>query len=291
MYWARSTRVQIIADTMTRNLFFKIRSNLKVVRDEDVSKEIKQSNHLWRIMPFLDRIREGCLNLPRPPHVSVDEMMIPFSGNTKIKQFVKGKPNPEGVKVFVLASQIGMVLDFIVYQGKGTLPPNSIDEFGVGGNVVIHLSQSLLPGHHIFFDRFFTSPKLMKCLLEKGFYSTGTIMPNKIKSAPLELDKLLLRKGRGSSSQIVSPDNDMCIVKWFDNKPVLCCSTAVRKHPEGKCTRWSKQVNKRIDVKRPKIIEDYNRFMGGVDLADHLISYYRINQKLESGRSEQFCIF
>jgi hypothetical protein len=37
-------------------------------------------------------------------HLSVDEQMIPFCGTTSLKQYVKNRPNPEGIKNFVLAT-------------------------------------------------------------------------------------------------------------------------------------------------------------------------------------------
>ncbi|KAH9372612.1 hypothetical protein HPB48_013551 [Haemaphysalis longicornis] len=46
--------------------------------------------------------------------------------------------------------------------------------------------------------------------------------------------------------------------------------------PEDTCRRWSCKENKYIDVPRPYIIAMYNFNMGGVDLADRMISYYRI---------------
>ena len=38
-------------------------------------------------------------------------------------------------------------------------------------------------------------------------------------------------------------------------------------------------IGSREDVICPEIIADYNQFMGGVDLADHFISYYSVGRK------------
>ena len=40
-------------------------------------------------------------------------------------------------------------------------------------------------------------------------------------------------------------------------------------------TRWTRLVEGgREDVRKPVMIEQYNKFMGGVDKSDQLLSYY-----------------
>ena len=56
---------------------------------------LQQRNYdkLWKLRPYLNRIREGCIRLSRPK----DEQMIPFTGKSVLRQFVRGKPDPKGL--------------------------------------------------------------------------------------------------------------------------------------------------------------------------------------------------
>lgn len=49
--------------------------------------------------------------------------------------------------------------------------------------------------------------------------------------------------------------------------------------PNDKCKRWSKAERRFLQVDRPCVVKHYNDKMGGVDLLDRFISYYRINAR------------
>ncbi|KAI5742008.1 hypothetical protein M8J77_002108 [Diaphorina citri] len=120
MFWAADTRVPQVADAITRDRYCQIRKHLKIINDLDVTPDMKRNDVLWKVRPLLDAVRNGCLQLVRLNRLSIDEQIIPFQGKSQIKQYVKGKPNPIGLKNFVLADENGLVLDFHIYQGKGT---------------------------------------------------------------------------------------------------------------------------------------------------------------------------
>ncbi|KAG5854577.1 hypothetical protein ANANG_G00039300 [Anguilla anguilla] len=46
---------------MPRACFFKLRTSLKVVIDNDVTEEMKKKDLFWKIRPFLVCICQGCL--------------------------------------------------------------------------------------------------------------------------------------------------------------------------------------------------------------------------------------
>ena len=46
--------------------------------------------------------------------------------------------------------------------------------------------------------------------------------------------------------------------------------------PANRVQRWSRQQGRYIQIQQPRVIKDYNHFMGGVDRMDQNISSYRI---------------
>lgn len=52
--------------------------------------------------------------------VCIGEQIVPFKGRLDIKQYVKGKPHPWGVNVFMLCGESALVFDFRIYQSSTT---------------------------------------------------------------------------------------------------------------------------------------------------------------------------
>ena len=43
--------------------------------------------------------------------------------------------------------------------------------------------------------------------------------------------------------------------------------------------RWDKKEKKHVQIQRPKIVEEYNKFMGGIDLLNMCTNLYKYNIK------------
>lgn len=273
LYWSRDFDFPIITNAVTQDRFFELRKYMHFV---DNLSPHDENDKLWKIRPIIDRIRKMCVTLPRSAHLAIDEQMIPFSGRCQFRQYIPSKPNPLGLKNFVLAAKDGLVLDFHIYTGKGTVNENDLKQYGLGGSVVKLLTGTIPKdgGHVVYTDRFFTSIKCANFCLESNIHITGTVMKNRIGAVVNKLSSDKVMK-RGEWDEKVREDDKMCCVKWKDNKSVILLSTCMGSEPTATCKRWSKEEKKRVDVPQPAIVKAYNQNMGGIDLCDRYLSYYR----------------
>lgn len=71
---------------------------------------------------------------------------------------------------------------------------------------------------------------------------------------------------------LIEQSGKMMLLKWCDKRKVLCLSTthelqAVQVRRKGK------------DVNIPKVVNDYNIYMGGVDKVDQMLRAYPLERK------------
>lgn len=63
---------------------------------------------------------------------------------------------------------------------------------------------------------------------------------------------------------------------WHDNKLVCLLSSFAGSQPIGEARRFFKSKNEFQMITCPNIVKIYNKYMGGVDLLDSMLGYYRI---------------
>jgi len=269
MYWSAKFRYDPVASIMPRDRFFQLRVNLHFANL--VSDELKKNNKLWKVQPLIDFVRNRCLSIERSStYYSIDEQMIPFLGRCQIRQFVKVKPRPVGLKNFVITTSDGLIIDFEIYQGLTTPYPDK--SLGLGPAVILRLINTIPEGSSVFFDRYFTTIPLMKKLVQLKIHGTGTIQMNRLQKFQFKADS---KMKRGDFEEVVSDDKNISMLKWKDNKSVVTTSTCYGGLPTTTVSRWDKTQKKYIDVKIPNMISKYNEKMGGVDHFDQMMEYYR----------------
>ncbi|XP_036412767.1 piggyBac transposable element-derived protein 3-like [Colossoma macropomum] len=276
-YWENDTRCPMVADNMSRNRFQTLLSCLHFTDNTDLSNR-QEEDKCWKIRPWLNMFRRQCLDITPEEHNSIDEQMVPFRGTySPIRQYVKGKPHPWGLKIWGRCSSSGILCDFVVYQGgtgKKTL-------LGMGGDVVVKLCETLPSNQNykVFADNFFSSAPLVLKLLQREIYFVGTLRSNRLAGCQLEDEKDLAKRGRGSFDVRVEKEESIAIVKWYDNRSVTLISSYCAIEPQDKVRRWSKSGKAFVEVNRPHIVNEYNTFMGGIDLLDACVARYKYHMR------------
>ena len=182
-YWRVDPFVRFspIADRITRNRFKEITRYLHFVDNTQLQKRGEPNyDRLGKIRPIMLICKQKFLSNYEPNcEQAIDEAMIPFQGRSAIKQYLPMKPIKRGLKVWVRAdSHHGYFSDFSVYEGQSESAGSSQD--GLGMRVVKSLTRHLVGKfHHIYFDNFFSSPKLLHDLLQDGIYACGTVRVNR----------------------------------------------------------------------------------------------------------------
>lgn len=271
LYWSSDEDVpKLIQNSMRRNRFEMI---LKYIHFNDNSK-LPQEDRLYKLRPLIDTLNENFRKHGGfDEHICIDESMVPYYGKHYAKQFIRGKPIRFGYKNWALCSSSGHMYGFEIYTGKNV---NKEKHFGLGGDVVISLLEKVqLPssqGYKIYMDNYFTGLPLFDYLTKKNVCVTGTIRDNRLEQYPAKTKKYWKDQPRGSFHMF--RNDSTIVVQWKDNKTVSVASNFETTEVTN-TLRWDRTTRSRKSVPQPKLIANYNKYMGGVDKMDALVAAYR----------------
>uniref|UniRef100_A0A3B3WBV0 PiggyBac transposable element-derived protein domain-containing protein n=1 Tax=Poecilia mexicana TaxID=48701 RepID=A0A3B3WBV0_9TELE len=240
-YWETETRYPPVLIHFQNNL--------------NVSEDAKQDK-VWKLRPWLEKLRQRFLCIPPEECHAVDEIMVPFKGKSHQRCYMPGKPHKWGFKMWGRGGQSGYMS---LMCAKG-------DEILAKRNLMLVLQEMLI-------TKFLLTISLRQFhwnLKQRGIYYIGTVRMNRVKDCQLMDEKELKKKGRGSLDFRVNQENNI-IVRWYDNKAVNLLSSFVGVEPL---------------CEAPAIVDTYNRFMGGIDLLDMLSALYKF-----SFRSQRWYIY
>ncbi|KAG8234777.1 hypothetical protein J437_LFUL006609 [Ladona fulva] len=117
---------------------------------------------------------------------------------------------------------------------------------------------------------------LLDELREKGIRATGTIRENRIGKCTLMSAKELEKFPRGYNDYRFESNNEIFIVRWKDNKCVAVATNIDTLEPTVQVMRWCKEKSAKAYVPQPDLINNYNKYMGGVDMYDWLLEKHAI---------------
>lgn len=280
MFYSQELQIKMFKDTIPLYRFYLLRTALHLIDVETIPAD--STDKFIRVRPLMNAVRNRCLQLQVEECLSIDEQMIPMRGRVSkgVKQYVKNKPKIKwGIKNLVLCGKSGLAYDFVCYQGSTTeFDQKMLDTFGSGATMVLHLSNRIQnSGHKLFFDNYFSSFPLFEVLAQKKIYAAGTIRLDRFAKPPFSSDSEMKKKNRGCAEEVTSADRSVACVKWFDNKCVALASNYIGIGKPDKANRYDKATKQKITIDRPQIVKEYNLNMGGVDLMNQMISYYRIS--------------
>ena len=142
-----------------------------------------------KVEPFVNSLLTNFQTAFYPfQNLSLDEMVIGWSGRWRYKQYNASKPKKYHIKVFGLCdSTTSYVVNLLTYYGTETSYDPDLDaDSGQAKKVFQTLLAPFDKGHHIFTDRYYTSWELMQYLRDTKFYFTGTLNTNR-RNFPAEL--------------------------------------------------------------------------------------------------------
>ena len=218
---------------------------------------------VWKLRWFLGHLTTRFQEAYTPyEHCTIDESMIKFKGRLSFHQYLPAKPIKWGIKMWALCeSDTGYAYNLQVYTGK----VEGRQEKGLAHRVCTDLLAPVLGTNmHVYMDNLYTSVGLLSDL------ACGTVRSNRkgLSAALLPKNVHLQRE----EYKLAQKDN-LTYAIWVDTKPALTLLNFHDPAQQGTVLRRKEQVPV------PKMVEDYQQHMHGVDLLDQAISYYTVNHR------------
>ena len=276
LYWDSNvdTNVSVVTDAVSRNRYNLLKKYIHCVDNRDVDTTDKY----WKVRPLYDIMNQSLAKFKNLDNTySIDEQMVPYTGMHSAKQRMKDKSIRFGYKNFWLVGSSGFPYHCLPYCGKK----------GIGGDpgknltsrVTIQLAMKILEPKesNVFYDNWFASYKLLAIFSAMELGASCTIQSQRTNSCPTKTDSALKKEGRGSFSKGIDEFTGVTIVKWHDNNVVNVGSNIFTVNPIADVERYSQSEKKKIQIKRPSLVREYNKGMGNVDVFDGHVASYRIS--------------
>lgn len=264
-YWKTNFlfNIPVFSACLSRNRFLLILRALHLT-----TNETEEQSRLAKILPLIDFFNTRMTEIYYPSReLSIDESIVLWRGRLSFRQYIPGKRHKYGIKLYVLAEPTGMAQKLLVYAGSADL-----DTGGPGHTekVVLKLLDGKLSvGHAVYMDNFYNSVSLSEKLLHAKTYTTGTLRANR-GGNPKNVTSKKLRKGQSFCEYT---QEKVCVCKWKDRRDVLAISTEFDGEMiQGRSKRGLEQT-------KPRLVLEYNKYMGGVDRSDQMLNYYSCEHK------------
>ena len=275
-YWSVDEGLgnSLIQKAMKRARFLEILQNIHFADNhkELPPTESEETDRAWKLRPLFDHLGKHFQDMLQPyAHQSTDEHMCKFKGKNIMRKYMKNKPIKWGFKFwFRCERSLATCMNSICIWERKEIP-----------NLV---SVNLLFFHYARSSKirivlyslttFFTSPALLVTLLEMGIYATDNVRANQKNMPVLKYDKEMKR---GEHDWFSS--NQLSAIKWMNNKSVILLSNYFNPKETQQIERRVNGSKDKVKVTCPSVIQEYNQFMGSVDLSDQMKVTYKVDRR------------
>ncbi|CAG8525093.1 10017_t:CDS:2 [Acaulospora morrowiae] len=174
-YWNENTKLPIhnISKQMLLFHFEQIKRYLHVSSPIAII-----NNYFEKLEPLLSKIRDVSKQLYTPSsNVSVDEMIVRFSGRSVYMVRIKNKPTPKSFKILSLCKSgyIYIFLPILHISSSGVPKVNGLNQVGC---LVYHLVMQLpyyQSSFNVYMDNYFSNVPLFQNLRQLGIGTCGTV--------------------------------------------------------------------------------------------------------------------
>ena len=285
MYWSSDELYEsgIFSKTMQRDRYLLLLRFLHFVDNDLIDSKDPNRDRLAKIREVMNLLKIQCSAVFQPGRdLCVDESLLLFKGRLAFKQFIRTKRARFGIKLFELCTSNGILLDFMIYHGQMSrelvVPANQ--EMLKSELIPITLMHRFLNrGHRLFMDNYYTSPNLVKFLLEHETKVVGTVRSNR-RNFPPELAAACMQRGE---SKFALSDNGIVAVKFRalqdkSNKQEKVVFLLSSDHGNDVVSS-GKQTKDGQVIMKPTCVLDYNKNMGGVDMMDQQLESLLVIRK------------
>ncbi|BFZ21097.1 hypothetical protein BsWGS_24136 [Bradybaena similaris] len=171
-YWSKS---ELMYNKFYHTMF--PRDRFEIIYHTMLHCSDSASENKDKIEPYMNLLIENFNQAFYPyENLSIDEMVIGFTGRWKYKQYNSSKPKKYHIKTFGLVdATTGYVLNILTYFGASTsYDPAADTNSGMAVKLFDTLLRHVGTGHHIFADRHYTTAELVRHIGERTVLHRNT---------------------------------------------------------------------------------------------------------------------
>lgn len=268
-YWDSAHYSQ---DTPCFRRVFTLRTFLLILRffhasdseleDQTRDQRGRSSDPTYKFKFVLDHLNQRWsdeYNLSRD--ISIDETIVGFKGRHTLVNYIRIKKHHQwGPKEYNLADSKTGYVHQTLYHTRGMRTSDHGQPYDVCEKLLRPHGGKY---HRLFVDNYYMSIPLCHQMLEKDIYVTGTVRSNR-RGLPEDIKSA--RRLRGS--MVAKTNGEILAMSWVDRKQVRMLTT----HSSAALVSVRRAGGQ--DTRVPQMVVDYNKGMGGVDVADQMTDHY-----------------